>query len=174
MIKTLAGTASLIIALVCSVLESAHAREAKISFDGYGPARIGMTKAALQSALGKRLTKDEISEDPNSCEVVAPVGESEGISYMFVDRKLARIDISTDRVMTVSGARVGSSQRSVVALYPGRIAVSPHAYTAPDGSYLTLLSSDKTRGIRFETDHGKVIGFYAGTAESIQYVEGCQ
>ena len=32
---------------------------------------------------------------------------------------------------------------------------------------------DGARGMRFETEDGKVTRFYAGTAEPIEYVEGC-
>jgi hypothetical protein len=32
---------------------------------------------------------------------------------------------------------------------------------------------DRRSGIRFATDHGKVTNFYAGTAQAIQYIEGC-
>ena len=154
------------------IVPSGH--EIRVSFEGYGLARIGMSRQDLERALGSRLTKDEATEDPASCAVVEPIKDPKGVSYMFIDEKLARINISSEAIRTVSGASVGSSQAEVLALYPGRVVVTPHFYTAPDGSYLTLISSNKQRGIRFETDMGLVTDFYAGTFEAIQYVEGCQ
>ena len=146
----------------------------RVTFTSFGPARIGMSRQGLESALGTRLKSEAQDADSEGCEYVAAARGYEGIGFMLVDQHLARIDVSDRNVNTLSGAHVGSTQESVLALYSGRVVVSPHAYTAPDGSYLTLLSSDKKHGIRFETDHGKVTVYYAGTAEAIQYIEGCQ
>ena len=51
--------------------------------------------------------------------------------------------------------------------------VTAHTYV-DDGHYLTVRSSDGHYGVRFETEKGKIIGYYAGTYEAIQYVEGCE
>jgi len=51
--------------------------------------------------------------------------------------------------------------------------VTGHQYI-DTGHYLTVRSADGRYGIRFETDKGKIIEYYAGTYEAIQYVEGCQ
>ncbi len=42
------------------------------------------------------------------------------------------------------------------------------------GRYLTLMSSDRKYGIRFETEDGTVTRYYAGTAEAISFIEGCE
>jgi len=51
--------------------------------------------------------------------------------------------------------------------------VEPHKYI-DDGHYLTIRSADRKYGIRFETEKGKITGFYAGLYSAIQYVEGCE
>ncbi len=133
-----------------------------------------MDRQALERALGSKLKGGEPDEESEACEYVAPEQGYDGIGFMLVNQHLARIDVSNPNVTTLSGAHIGSTQESVLALYPGRVEISPHAYTAPDGSYLTLFSRDRLHGIRFETDHGKVTRYYTGTAEAIQYIEGCQ
>ena len=160
--------------IVCIHVPAAIAQEPRITFSAYGPVRIGMSPQALESALGVKLKRDAPDADSASCEYVAASRGHEGIGFMLLNQRLARIDASSPKVRTRSGAHVGSSQEAVLALYPGRIEVSPHAYTAPDGSYLTMLSPDKRHGMRFETDRGEVTVYYAGTAEAIQYIEGCQ
>ena len=174
MIKVIGTSFALLSALAALMPTPAYCQEKRVSLDGYGLARIGMSRGDLEKALGVNLTKDNMTEDPQSCEVVAPSKGYSGIDYLLIDRKLARIDISSEKIKTVSGAQIGDSQSSIMALYPSRVTVTPHFYTAPDGSYLTMLSQDKRRGIRFETDLGKVTRYYVGTTEAIQYVEGCQ
>lgn len=163
---------TLIIATTSAAAVSAG--DPKISFRSYGPALIGMDRPTLERALGSKLKSEEPDTDSQACEYVFPEQGYDGIGFMLIDQRLARIDVSAAGVSTLSGAHVGSTQESILALYPGRIVLSPHAYAASDGSYLTLLSQDKLYGIRFETDRGIVTQYYAGTAEAIQYIEGCQ
>ena len=152
--------------------DSSGAEERRITFTSYGAARIGMARAELEQVLGP-VTDDYPGAGTEGCEYVTANHGYKGVSFMLVDQRLARIDVTNPEVMTLSGAHVGSSQATVMSLYPGRIRVTPHAYIAPDGSYLTLLSQDRKNGIRFETDHGKVTMYYAGTAAAIEYIEGC-
>jgi hypothetical protein len=164
----------LILAVAATTATAAPTNDPKVTFNSYGPVLIGMDRQALERALGSKLKREEPDADSEACEYVAPERGYDGIGFMLVNQHLARIDVSNPNVATLSGAHIGSTQASVLAMYSGRIEVSPHAYTAPDGSYLTLFSKDKLRGIRFETDHGKVTRYYSGTAEAIQYIEGCQ
>ncbi|QNP40173.1 hypothetical protein [Lysobacter solisilvae (ex Woo and Kim 2020)] len=144
-----------------------------MSFVGYGPARIGMTRKELEQAIGSKLVGQYPDADEMGCDYVAPETGHDALSFMLVNERLVRIDVSSSGVKTISGAQVGDAQDSVLALYRDRIQITPHHYTAPDGSYLTMYSPNRKYGMRFETDHGVVTTYYAGTAEAIQYVEGC-
>ena len=146
----------------------------RLSFDGLGPARIGMTRQDVEAALGDRLSKDDATDDASSCEMIHPLRGDDSVSYMLLEGRLARVDVDTDRVFTLSGIGLDATETSVMATYPGRVTVTPHAYSGPEGKYLTLLSRDRSRGIRFETSGGKVTRFYAGTEKAIQLIEGCQ
>ena len=145
----------------------------RISLNGYGPVKFGMTHVAAQRALGVKLIDEHPDPDYPHCTFLSPADGHPGVSFMLLRGHIARVDISERAVATLSGARVGDSKASVLSLYAGRILVTPHFYTAPDGSYLTLLSSDHKHGLRFETDADKVTTFYAGTKEAIEFVEGC-
>jgi hypothetical protein len=161
--------------IVCLFIASvAHAQSPRVGFDGYGPARIGMTRAALQHALDVRLIEQSPEADSDACLYVYAEGAGEGVGYMLIDGRLARIDVDTADVTTISGAHVGSTEAEVRALYPGQVKTTPHFYTGPEGHYLVLTAPDGQRGIRFETDGQRVVRWYAGTEEAIQLVEGCQ
>jgi hypothetical protein len=74
----------------------------------------------------------------------------------------------------MQGARIGMSEKCLKKLYGAKLTAQAHAYTGSEGHYLTLASADNGYGFRFETDGKTVTGYYAGTAESIRHIEGCQ
>ena len=92
---------------------------------------------------------------------------------MLLHGRVARIDVNERGIFTLSGAAVGDAQGSVLRRYGRRLDVSPHAYGVEDSKYLTMFSSDRRQGIRFETDGERVTGYYVGTAEAVQLIEGC-
>ncbi|HEY4083892.1 MAG TPA: hypothetical protein VGM81_24660 [Burkholderiaceae bacterium] len=155
-------------------LPAARAESAKIDFATYGAVKIGMSQRDMETVLGFDL-KDQnpADEDSESCRYVGSEAGAPGVMFMLIHAHLARIDVTSPSVRAVSGARIGMSQRNVVKLYRQKAVISPHAYTAPDGTYVTIHSPDGRYGIRFETDKGKVVTFYAGTSEAIEYIEGC-
>ena len=96
-----------------------------------------------------------------------------GVGYMLIGGRLARIDVHAPTVETRSGVRVGMAEGDVLRAYGAGVTRSPHFYGDADDHYLSLHSRDGVQGMRFETEDGKVTRFYAGTAESMEYVEGC-
>ncbi|MHA6205806.1 hypothetical protein ACXU4B_15375 [Dyella soli] len=166
-------TAALWLCLVCSVGLAEPASTPTVTFSAYGAVHVGMSRHELESALGTALKSIDPDTDSEGCRYVAPSHGHDGISFMLINGHLARIDVQSDQVMTLTGAHIGATQQEVLDRYPGRVEISPHAYTEPDGTYLTIYSPDKRHGIRFETYHGRATTFYAGTADAIQYIEGC-
>jgi hypothetical protein len=146
--------------------------EYRVSFTSYGPAQIGMTVPALEKALGVRVSNSS-GESEDECRYVSPAKGFDGIAFMLINNRVARIDIDSSSIRTLSGAHIGDSKKAILAMYQGRVTVSPHAYDGPDGAYLTILSANKKYGLRFETEKDKVTHFHVGRVQEIQYVEGC-
>ena len=161
----------LIVAGLSSV--AAFASAPRMSMTGFGQVRIGLTVPALETVLGRKFGPPT-DEDEVACRYVSAEDLFPGIGFMLLDGRLARIDVDAPGVPTLSGASVGDSQESVIARYRSQLEVQTHAYSGPEGKYLTLFSSDKRYGIRFETDGSVVTRYYAGTGEAVQYIEGCQ
>jgi hypothetical protein len=86
---------------------------------------------------------------------------------MFIGDVLKRIDV-TGGTPTDRGIRTGDDVARVLAAYP-----SATSQDSDGGIYLTVLSRDGKRAMRFETYQGKVQLFYAGAFEQVQYTEGC-
>lgn len=161
-------------ALISATAAASAAGPDRVSFISLGKARIGMTERELSQAFGGPVVHDEPETQEDGCYYVSVRGLPDGAGLMIVEGRLARIDVFDYGIPTVSGAGVGTSEQEVKRIYGGQLKDEPHAYAGPEGRYLTLRSRDGRYGMRFETDGQAVTGFYAGTTEAIQYIEGCQ
>jgi hypothetical protein len=138
--------------------------------DGVGPVKIGMTLAQLSAALHQELAADE--RDEQGCFYINARGHDH-VSFMIIDGHVQRVEVGAPGIKTTTGLQVGDSEARAREAYGSRMKVTGHQYI-DTGHYLTIRSSDGHYGVRFETDKGKIIGFYAGTYDAIQYVEGCE
>ena len=144
----------------------------RITTKGFGPVRVGMTTAEASAALGVRLVLHEPNED---CRYATPSGGFTGVSFMVISGLVARVDVSSGTYTTPSGAKVGSTEAQVKAIYPGRIKVSQHQYDE-NGHYLTYMpkdAADRNYRIVFETDGRRVTSIRAGRIPEVEYIEGC-
>ncbi len=111
-----------------------------LRFDGFGSATIGMSTTQVGRALGRELIREG---EPNvSCEYSRPVDSPSGPFLMFVDGRLARIDVGDSGIPTVAGVKVGDSIAKVKKVYAGRYKITPHQYLDwPEGKYVTVRES---------------------------------
>ena len=168
--RTLRRWLATAIVLCAAPLAALSAQPAVISARGLSPAVFGMTPAQLSRATGEPLPALQASEDQN-CFYLDSTRQP-GVSFMFEQGRLRRIDISTQRVATVKGVGVGSPISRVKAKYGSRIKDEPHHCSGPEDRYFTVALSS-TIAIRFETSAGRVSNFYVGEKQQVQYVEGC-
>ncbi len=131
---------------------------------------MGMTVAQLSAALHQELAADERSEQ--GCFYVDAHGHNR-VEFMIIDGHVVRVDVGVPGIKTSAGIQVGDSEAHAKSTYGAKMKVTPHTYI-DNGHYLTVRSDDGAYGVRFETENGKVVGFYAGTYDAIQYVEGCE
>ncbi len=143
-----------------------------VRMNGVGPAMINMSLSQLNSVLHEKFATPSEPEE-RACFYVSP-GKHPGVSFMIIDGRLARVDVGDPGVLTSTGIEVGDAEAHVLKVYGQRLKVEPHAYSAPQGHYLTAKSADGRYAIRFETDSGKITMFYAGRSDAIQYIEGCE
>lgn len=160
-----------------------------VAIDGIGPVRVGMTIAQAEASARVRLVEKGGRAGTGGCYYVWPQPEIEGLRFMVIsDRsdnrierqrdRIARVDIfEGNRLTTVSGARIGDTESRIKSLYPGRIKVTPHAYTGDRGGrYLTFVpqaSWDRNYRLIFETYRDRVTQFRAGRLPEVEYIEGC-
>jgi len=164
----LAITLTFIISLSANA-QTKPASRYSLSFDGFGPIRIGMTVSTASKALGVpfRGTPDSSSDN---CYYMSPKRGFKNVGFMIINRRIARVDVSGKGYATDLGAEVGDTEARIKQLYK-KVKVSPHPYV--DGHYLDV--SDPTGRFRiiFETDGKRVTSFRAGKFQAVGYIEGC-
>jgi hypothetical protein len=159
-------------AVADTVVKADTAQRWVLDATSLGPFRTGITLAQFNAQLGERLVPSyEIS---TTCDHVDPASFPEGVIVMIENDSVARFDVENPAIRTREGVGVGDLENDVVRLYGSSITVSPHAYTGPDGHYLTVTpAGDTLHRIIFETDGQKVLHIRAGKRPAVDYIEGC-
>ncbi|MGK2961055.1 MAG: hypothetical protein ACSLFK_02790 [Gemmatimonadaceae bacterium] len=139
---------------------------------GIGKLSAGMTLKEANAVLDGTLI---IPAKLEECDWVRVRGAPDGLLMMVQKGRISRIDIiRSSTIETGAGAKIGDTEARIKALYPGRVAVEPHAYT--DGHYLVFTppaAADSSFRIVFETDGQKVLRYRSGLMPAVEYVEGC-
>jgi hypothetical protein len=138
----------------------------------FGKARLGMTVAELNAALGDSLRPTyEISEE---CDQLVPVSFPANTRLMVLRDSVVRFEADSAGILTPEGVGVGDTEARLGEVYGARAVTTPHKYTGPEGHYVTVTDpSDSTLKTIFETDGTKVTGFRAGRTPGVELVEGC-
>ena len=142
----------------------------RLTPNGFGPVRIGMTHDQAEHALGAPLEGEEVSE---GCAEMGAAG-LEDMNFMFQEGRLTRISVwDPSGVTTPRGIGVGATEAEVRQAYGSGLDIAPHFYRGLPAKYLTFWLRPGRSGVRFETNEaGRVVAIHAGT-DSIEYVEGC-
>lgn len=163
--------------------------ESKLTIDGIGPIRVGMTVAEAEASAQVRLVERGARAGGGSCYYLRPQSGLEGLAFMVTSNRederivrnqdqIARVDVyQGGRTTTVSGAKIGDSEARIKAIYGSKIQVSPHKYSRDrGGKYLTYVprdAADRSYRLIFETLNGRVTQFRSGRLPEVEYVEGC-
>ncbi len=102
----------------------------------------------------RNIARADVVKNPSSaienCWYLEGRKRLKGVSFMIIDRKVARIEIDSPKFSTLSGVGVGSTESQLKKSYGPSLQVEPHAYRSDSGHYLTLRSKDGFHGVRFE------------------------
>jgi len=151
----------------------AQSRPWPLTPTGYGPARIGMTRAQVEQALGVALQGEPIDSE-TSCIEMVPVRGDTNIVFMFLERRLSRIAVVNEsRVRTPRGIGIGATAAQVRRAYPTGLLAEEHTYTGAPAEYLTFWVRRERSGVRFTTDENRRVDTIIAGNGSIQYIEGC-
>lgn len=176
-----------VFALVLSIgCAPATAADQILTSDGLGPVKIGMTQRQAERVLGARLKSPFPSERRNICwNAIRADRVDPWIYYVLLNGRVASIEIThlplggptvTPRIATDKGIRIGDTDAKVKDAYgPNvKVRVDSQADSEEEGSVITALAADKSRGFVFVTSGRKVIEVRAGLPDAIEMMEGCE
>jgi hypothetical protein len=149
--------------------------ESQVATNGIGPVLVGQTISEASRAGGLRMKIGY--GDPQTCAYFRPQGGLDGVNFMVTRNRVARVDITNPRVMTLRGAKVGDTEERIKSLYPGQIRVEPHPYGGRRGGHYLIFVpkdlEDSNYRIIFETDGQRVSRYRAGKLPEVNFIEDC-
>ena len=155
-----------------------------VTAEGWGPLRIGMTRAEVETALGADANPGAVGgPDPASCDTFHPERAPEGLMVMVENGVLTSLWLNRGATLkTDRGFGVGDQAAAIKAAYGGAATASPHKYSEAPAEYITAWSSGggtgyiqnpAARGISYHVGNDGRVEHVAAGGPSIQYVEGC-
>ena len=155
-----------------------------LTAQGFGPLRIGMTRAEVETALGADSNPGAVGgPEPEACDTFHPARAPEGLTVMVEQGILTIIWLQRGSTLkTDRGFGVGDTATAIKAAYGPLAYVSPHKYAAAPAEYITTWSvggasgyvqNPAARGIAYHIGTDGTAEHVAAGGPSIQYVEGC-
>ena len=152
----------------------------QLTAQGFGPLRIGMTRAEVIAAMGENDNPNAIGgPDPASCDMFHPARAPEGLYVMVEDGVLTSVQLASTGVLkTDRGLGIGDTAVAVKQAYGADARVTPHKYVDAPAEYITVWTTadhdgPAARGIRYNIGADGRVQAIAVGGPSILYVEGC-
>lgn len=154
---------------------------------GFGPLRIGMTRAEVVTALGDDSDPNSVGgAEPEVCDQWRPARAPEGLLVMIQDGVLTRISVArASTLKTDRGFGIGDTAAAIKAAYGAAAISEPHKYSPAPAEDIFVWTTggpatpgvyveDTTaRGVRYEIDGEGKVGIIHVGGPAIQLVEGC-
>lgn len=145
--------------------------QGSLSFNGLGKVKIGATFAQVQKSWDGQIpaVSERLKASP-TCFHVSPKRHPE-VTFMFMNDRLARIDLTAAPGKTDEGIVIGDAADKVLKVYNGMVRESAEPDTSQE--YLTVWSGNRQSAMRFYTEKSIVRGISAGNAYAVSLEEGC-
>ena len=148
--------------------------QSKIAINGFGSVDIGMTVKQASQAAGFDLASINLEPDNPLCNYYITQNPDAMSAYFLVSNgRIAKIEINDPRVQTISGAKVGDTEKRVQSIYKQQLQVTT---SVDHGNLLTFVPQsqrDKNLRLHFRTDGTHVYRIVIGKLPEVDYEEGC-
>ncbi|HEX9964233.1 MAG TPA: hypothetical protein VGB04_04540 [Allosphingosinicella sp.] len=120
------------------------ATETALTAEGFGPLRIGMTRAQVVAALSEDDDPEAVGgPDPESCDEFRPARAPRDMLVMIEEGRLTRISlIDESKVKTDRGLGLGATAAAVRSVYGAALRAELHKYEEAPAEYLVVWAKD--------------------------------
>jgi hypothetical protein len=105
-----------------------------------------MTLSDLRNSLHLSYDVEYAQDSDQKTCFYAVIRGQPGIGLMILNGRVARVDVDNRDTQTVEGVHNGDTEADALSIFGKRLKVTPHAYTGPQGHYLTVRSDDGKYG----------------------------
>ncbi len=143
-----------------------------VSAAGWCGVTFGMTPGEAMQKFPVPLEGYETADtnEPDRCFEMFAAEPVQGVSFLIENRKVGRVDFLTDVAKTAEGFGIGSAGDDIRARFGAAAVEAPNKY---EPEVLDLFVTQGATKFVFEIQDGKVRGWRAGVAPTIDYVEHC-
>jgi hypothetical protein len=146
-----------------------------VTVEGYCGVSFGMTPGEAVAKFPVKLENydgadSDTQKDPNHCYEMFAAEPVQGVSFLVENQKIGRIDFLTEAAKTAEGFGIGSTPEEIKAMFGAAVTEGKNKYE-PEITDLTV-KQGLTKYV-FEVQDGKVRGWRAGIAPTVDYTEHC-
>lgn len=146
-----------------------------VTAEGYCGVAFGMSPAEAVARFPVKLENydgadSDMQKDPNHCYEMFAAEPVQGVTFLVENQKVGRVDFLTEAARTAEGFGIGSAASDITAKFGASATQAVNKYE-PEVTDLAV-----TQGAAkyvFEIQDGKVRGWRAGIAPTVDYTEHC-
>ncbi|UGQ46397.1 hypothetical protein [Massilia endophytica] len=143
-----------------------------LNADGLGPVRIGMHVAEVNRVLPATITPSPVGARVTPDCDYQNIPSYPGLSLVFIDDKVARIDVTAPGIRSINGTEVGQRERDVASRLPeGKWEKLDHV---DSGKSLLVTKPGQHHALSFQFEDQRLVRIIAGSHPVIDYAEGCE
>jgi hypothetical protein len=177
--KLLGATAAALAAVVAAALPSVASAtpvttNSRITQNGLGAIRLGMTVDQAQRRSGQRIQNNLFTPGDDSCGIGQLFPQSLGVGFQTTHSRIWVINVSRPGIRTRAGIQVGDRVAALRRAYGSRLRSQPNKYIPGARDY--WVSFGAKRKIKFyvgERNHSVIAQISSGRKPEVDFVEGC-
>ncbi len=156
------------------VMDSANATSpptTDLTANGLGKIQIGMRIEQVNHTLAHPIVPNKVALRASATCDYNPLPDFPGVSLLFNDKVLTRIDVETNKFQFPPGITVGDLQAYVEKKVPH--AKREPLDHVPDGMSYVLEDAQSPNGVSLQFEHGKLARIIVGDKRKLRIAEGC-
>jgi hypothetical protein len=175
--KLLGGTAAALAIAVVGLLPATAgaapvSSNSRITQNGLGSIRLGMTVDQAQRRTGQRIENNLFTPGDDSCGTAQLFPKSVGVNMQTTKSRIWVINVSEPGISTRSGVEVGDTVAALRRAYGSRLHSEPNKYTPKARDY--WVTFPRNRKLKFFTSTRRVVTqISSGRKPEVDFVEGC-